>query len=479
MSSPSSVFPPVDSRRRRGFLALVIGGAIIWFPASAIAIALPALQDEFDASLSQLAWLPTTYMLVFAALVPIVGRWSDRQGRRLTIRIGAAIFAVATLAAAAAPSYALLLLALVVMGIGGVLISVAIFAIADVAYVGAARGKAIGVVSASTGLGQAIGVPIGGTLVDSAVGWPAIVWICSPLALLVVVLAASLEETSEPSSVRLDLVGAACLGSALVVVTIVGVQGPDWGWTAPTTLVLTAVTIGLFAALPALLKRADDPIAPPELATRPYLGGVGLIALANIPLSAVLFLLPLLLQNGFGESATLGGWVLLAFGVPLVAFGIVSGWLIRPLGLRTAGVAGCVAMAAGAATLSIIDIGAGPADLVAGMVLIGAGAGLSVAVASTVAIASVRTEVASSASALLAALSFLGGAIGFALAAGLFDAFAGPDASNAIADNDLAAIVDGVRGTFAVVAVLTLAIGAVPLATFPRRHTEDQPSPRT
>ncbi len=469
MTTPSSVFPPDTARARRGFLSLAIGGAIIWFPASAIAIALPELQDEFDASLSELAWLPTIYMLVFAALVPAVGRLSDRHGRRLTMTVGASIFTVATLGAALAPSYGLLLIALVAMGLGGVLISVAIFAIADVAYTGSARPKAIGVVSAATGLGQALGVPIGGTLVDSAFGWPAIFWICSPLALIVAVLARSLDETSEPSTARLDLVGAAFLGAALVIVTVVGVQGPDWGWTSVGTLLLLVGTIALVALLPWALRRADDPIAPPELATRPYLGGVGLVALSNTPISAVLFLMPLLLQNGFGESATLGGWVLLAFGVPLVVFGFVSGWLVRPLGLRGAGMLGCVAMAIGAALIAIVDVGSGPRDLVPGMLLAGAGAGLTVAVGSTVAMASVRVEVASSASALLAACAFLGGAIGFALAAGLFDAFAGPDATGALANDDLGAIVDGVRGAFGVVAGLTLMLLIVPLATFPAR----------
>ncbi len=471
MSAASSVFPPTAARDRRGYLSLVIGGAVIWFPGSAVAIALPKLQDEFDASLSELTWLPTIYMLVFAAFVPIVGRLSDRYGRRLSMTAGAGIFAVATLAAAASPNYELLLVALVAMGIGGVLISVAVFAIADVSFTGDARAKAIGVVSAATGFGQALGVPIGGTLVDSALGWPAIFGICSPLALLVAVLSRSLDETAEGSSGRLDLVGASFLGAALVIVTIVGVQGPDWGWASTRTLALVAGAIILLGALPWALRRSDDPIVPSELGTRPYLGGVGLIALANTPISAVLFLLPLLLQNGFGESATLGGWVLLAFGTPLFLCGMVSGWLVRPLGVRWVAILGCLAMAAGALLLAVVDIGDGPADLVPGMISVGAGAGLTVAVASTVAMSSVRTEIASSASALLSAMAFLGGAIGFALAAGLFDAFAGSDASRAIADKDLGSIVDGVRGAFATIAVITVALVAVPLTTFPARST--------
>ncbi|MEO1055937.1 MAG: MFS transporter [Actinomycetota bacterium] len=469
MSTPSTVFPPTTARGRRGFLSLVIGSVIIWFPGSAIAIALPELQDEFDASLAELTWLPTIYMLVFAAFVPIVGRLSDRYGRRLSMTAGAGIFAVATLAAAASPNYELLLVALVAMGVGGVLITVATFAIADVTFVGDARAKAIGVVSAATGFGQALGVPIGGTLVDSALGWPAIFWICSPLALLVALFSRSLDETAERSSARLDLVGASFLGAALVIATIVGVQGPSWGWVSTRTLTLVALAIVLLGALPWALRRSDDPIVPLELGTRPYLGGVGLIALANTPISAVLFLLPLLLQNGFGESATLGGWVLLAFGMPLFVFGMASGWLVRPFGARWVAALGCLAMAGGAVLLAVVDIGDGPADLVPGMVLVGVGAGLTVAVSSTVAMSSVRPEIASSASALLSAMAFLGGAIGFALAAGLFDGFAGSDASQAIANNDLAAIVDGVRGAFAAIAVLTVSLVAVPLLTFPAR----------
>lgn len=65
--------PPAT--RADGFLliGMIVAAAVVWFPTSAIAIALPTLQDEFDTSLSELALIPVAYMLALPASSPSSG----------------------------------------------------------------------------------------------------------------------------------------------------------------------------------------------------------------------------------------------------------------------------------------------------------------------------------------------------------------------------------------------------------------------
>lgn len=211
--------------------------------------------------------------------------------------------------AAAAESYPLLIGAVIGLGVGGVALNTTSLAILDLRYSGAARGKVIGLWSAATGLGQAVGIPVGGLFIESPLGWPAIFWICVPLTIGVIVATiCCVEESRAPVSARVDVAGAVALGGAVVLVTLFGVQGPEWGWSSPETLAILGGALLLGLVTPAVLRRARDPIVPPEIfRQRPYVGGFTVITLLNLPLSGVLFLMPLFLQEARGLSAATAG----------------------------------------------------------------------------------------------------------------------------------------------------------------------------
>lgn len=456
---------------------MVLSAAITWFPTSAISIALPTLRDEFDASLTELAWIPTVYMLVFAAMLPLVGRLSDRLGCRRFLVGGAAAFGVAALLAAAAPGYPLLLGAVILLGLGGVCINVTSLAILDVAYEGKARAKAIGIWAAATGLGQAIGIPVGGVLLESPLGWPAIFWICAPVAGVVLLVGVRyVGESAQPTSARVDLAGAFVLGSALVLVAAVGVQGPAWGWASPRTLALVAGVAVLALAMPPVFRRAQDPIVPMAAMRQPqYLGGLSMIVVMNLPLSGALFLLPLYLQSGLGESAVVAGVVLLGLGGSTFVAAALGGWVSRPLGPRLTAAGASLLSALGALLVAQLDADTGAVELLPGLIVLGAGIGLIASVATSTAMSAVPPTIAGSASAMTGATGFLGGALGVAVATGLFDGFGGDNASSSLAANDPRAIADGVSGTFWVLAAVMVAAAFIPLATFRLRATSESP----
>lgn len=108
-------------------------------------------------------------------------------------------------------------------------------------------------------------------------------------------------------------------------------------------------------------------------------------------------------------------------------------------------------------------------QLVPGLVVVGVGTGVAVSVSTTVAMETVAPMNVGSASAVLGMAGFLGGAIGFACAAALFDAFAGPGGTAALNSGDPTAIADGVSGSLYALCAITFAATLVPLVTFRRR----------
>jgi MFS family permease len=82
--------PQTDSRRaERGVLfAVALGTILAPLNSTMIAVAVPAIADDFDASISTVSWLVTAYLIVIGALQPVAGRLGDRFGRRRLFLVG-------------------------------------------------------------------------------------------------------------------------------------------------------------------------------------------------------------------------------------------------------------------------------------------------------------------------------------------------------------------------------------------------------
>src|SRR4051812_43523267 len=129
---------------------------------TALSVALPDIEREFDADVSTVQWVINAYALVFGVLIVTGGRLADVFGRRQIFFVGSAIFATFSLLGALAPSAAWLIVCRALMGIGGAVMWAAVLRIAYAAPPQEQAGLARGPIIRAAGVGEAPRPPVGG-----------------------------------------------------------------------------------------------------------------------------------------------------------------------------------------------------------------------------------------------------------------------------------------------------------------------------
>jgi MFS family permease len=145
------------ARRWKTLAVLAMSLVIIGLDNTILNVALPTLQDEFDASSSTLQWMVDSYLLVFAGLLLVFGTLGDRFGRKRALQSGIAIFGVASLGALFADTAGEVIVIRAFMGVGAALIMPATLSIIANVFPAEERGKAIGIWAAlaAVGIGSA------------------------------------------------------------------------------------------------------------------------------------------------------------------------------------------------------------------------------------------------------------------------------------------------------------------------------------
>jgi MFS family permease len=154
-----------DPRRWKALALLSLAQFLIIMDTSIIGVALPAIQQQFGFSQSDLQWIFSAYVIVFGALLLLGGRLSDIIGQRRIFVIGFAILTAASVIAGLAPSGAVLIAARALQGVGAALIAPsALSMVMNLFTVPSERNKAMGFWGAAAPAGGTAGVFLGGIL---------------------------------------------------------------------------------------------------------------------------------------------------------------------------------------------------------------------------------------------------------------------------------------------------------------------------
>jgi len=205
---------------RATLAATILGSSLAFIDGSVVNVALPALAQDLKVNPVNLSWAINAYLLPLGVLILLGGALGDHFGRRRLFQIGLSTFALASLACAAAPSFAWLLAARGLQGLGAALLMPNSLAILGGAFTGEARGRAIGTWAAAGALAGAMGPIIGGWIVDT-VGWRTIFLLNLPIAAGAGYLAWKYVEERRASSgaAPLDALGAGLATAALGLLT--------------------------------------------------------------------------------------------------------------------------------------------------------------------------------------------------------------------------------------------------------------------
>lgn len=426
----------------------ILASSLAFIDGSVVNVALPAIGHSLQAGGAGLSSVINGYLLPLSALLLTGGAAGDRYGRRRVLSVGIWLFTLASVLCSAAPGLASLVTGRVLQGVGAALVLPNSLAILGANFAGEARGRAIGIWAAAGAAFGAIGPLLGGWLVDQ-VNWRTIFLINVPVGALALFLASRcLGDDANPGRPPLDLFGAvsATLGLAGLtwVLTVAGERGFDA--TVAPVLAISVVVLVVFVVVER--TRPAQAMLPMSLFGSQSFAGLNLLTLFLYgALGALFVLVPFVLIQAAGYSATAAGAALFPLPVAIAIGSPVMGGLAAKVGPRWPLTLGPLIVSGG--FVLAMRIGPGGSYWLTtfpAMIVIAVGMAVAVAPLTTSVLSAVDRQHTGIASGFNSAVARLGGLIATALLGAVLSARG-------------AALVEGFQGAALACALASLAAG--------------------
>lgn len=365
-----SISAPTDRRARtqpRVVLAICcLSLLIVGMDATAVNVALPAIRQDLDASVSGLQWTTAAYTVSLASLLMLGGSTGDRLGRARVFQLGLALFTVASLGCSLAPGIEWLIAFRVLQGVGGSMLNpVAMSIIRNTFEDPAERARAIGVWAAVVGVSMALGPVLGGALVE--LSWRAVFLVNIPIGLVAIALTARfVPESRAPRPRRPDPLGQLLVIVMLATATSAIIEGPGLGWGSPPIVALAVTAAVALLALVRHELRTSDPLIELRFFTsRPFAASTVIAVATFMAFGGFLFVNTLYLQEVRGLSPVGAGLCTLPMALMTVLAGPIAGRVVASRGARGPLVVGGLGLGVG----SVMLVSLGPDTSLAWLLL--------------------------------------------------------------------------------------------------------------
>lgn len=351
---------PLCAPESRPYLlaAAILASSLGFIDGSIVAIALPAIRTSLDASLVEAQWVSNGYLLTLSALILVGGATGDRFGLARVFGLGIALFVLASLACAFAPSPTFLILARGVQGFAAAFMVPGSLALISRAYPREERGRAIGTWAAAAAVTSALGPILGGLVISSGgvESWRFIFAVNLPLGALALYFLYS-KVTQDPAQPErgLDIPGAltATVGLGLFAWAL---SGAEHGVEADTaSYIAGGIGLIVLAIFLRIEVRSPHPMMPLSLFSNRGFSAANLVAFCiYFSFSAILMYLPMLLIGGWGLSAIATSAAYAPLSVFIALLSGMAGSLATRFGPTPLLVAGSLVLATGYAALAVV-----------------------------------------------------------------------------------------------------------------------------
>ncbi|MFE7623235.1 MDR family MFS transporter [Streptomyces sp. NPDC057509] len=405
----------VDKDLLRIAFILVLGTFMASLDATIVSVGLDRLTEEFDASVAEIQWVSTAYLLAIVAAVPASGWLADRFGGRRTWLAAVGVFLLGSVLCASAWSVTSLIVFRVVQGLGGGLLPATGQALlARVAGPGR-TGRVISVVAVVPLLSPVFG-PLAGGSVLAVAPWPWLFLINLPIGGAAALLARRYVPVVAPAARRtaFDLRGALLLSPGLAVL-VYGLTEVAHSRPLPAAIGVAAGLVMLAAFTVHGLRTRGTPLVDPRLFTRPPFGAAALaLVVLGASVFGTMFLLPLYFQSGRGMSAWEAGLLLAPQGLGAAAGSVLVNRTISKVAPRSLVVSGIVLILLGTAPFTWLGHGVPDAVIAAALVVRGFGMSMVGAPVMNIVYSRIEPEHLPRAAGALNLLNTVGGSLGTA-----------------------------------------------------------------
>jgi DHA2 family multidrug resistance protein len=424
--------PPVLSREaiyRSRYLiafAVTLASVLELVDTSIVNVAIPHMMGNLGATLDEVAWVSTGYIVANVIVLPLTSWLSDRFGRRNYYTGSILLFTLASFFCGAARSLEGLVLWRVIQGIGGgALISTAQAILFDVFPV-RERGTAMAIFGMGVMVGPTLGPTLGGWITDNY-SWPWIFYINVPLGLLAAVL--TWRSVPEPAHLirrtRVDWLGLAFLILGIGALQVLLERGESKDWFESREIIAEAIVagVGVVAFIWHELTTSNPIVNLRFLRNRQIAGGVAFAVVLGFALYSSVFALPVFLQNLLGYSAWDTGRVLFPGAIASAFTMAMMGRLSRRFDARLLVSIGVLLFLWSMWLHYHFTTAIGMNDLLLPMVLRGVGLGFIFVPLTGAAVADLRTDQLAQGTGLFNLARQLGGSFGIAVTATLLSRF--------------------------------------------------------
>jgi EmrB/QacA subfamily drug resistance transporter len=335
--------PLVQAKARRGtdpgirLIALIVASALFMeqLDGTILATALPAMAENFGVSALHMSVALTAYLLSLAVFIPASGRVADRMGSRRVFCGAIALFTFGSILCGLAQNLPMLVAARILQGIGGAMM----MPVGRLVLLRAVPRDQL--VSAMTWvlvpglIGPVVGPPLGGFLVDN-LSWRWIFYINVPIGILGMALAwRFISDVRETRRTPFDVLGMVLSGASLSCLMFgfeLASRGATSAW---QTALIAAAGIACGACYIRHASHIHHPILDLRLMrVRSFALSVWAGSFTRITGGALPFLLPLMMQLGFGDSATRSGIITFASAAGAMLMKAAGVPLLRRYGFR-------------------------------------------------------------------------------------------------------------------------------------------------
>lgn len=280
-------------------------------------VALPYMQGSLSASLDQINWVLTSYIVASAIMTAPIGWVADRFGRKRLFILCVALFTVASLLCAIATSIEEIVLFRLLQGAGGAALVPLSQTVMMDSYPPEQRTSAMAIWGIGIMLGPIMGPTVGAWLTDNY-SWNWVFLINLPIGILTVLgLMVFLDETKQQSHLRFDWFGFIALAIGIGSLQLMLDRGEQLGWFESTEILAELViSIGGFYYFFAHSLTTAEPFIKFEMfRDRNFVGGCLFMVIIGIVLFATMALITPFMQNLLGYPILTAGWLLGARGV--------------------------------------------------------------------------------------------------------------------------------------------------------------------